>query len=240
MRLPWTGDLLPEAIFFAVGAGVAGGIAGALLALGLRGELPRPAVARADEPRGARVDVALAPVQAGDGRSAHATVRVEPAPLVADPAWVTVTAWQGGGLHVDRLRRVAPGVFRTNEPIPLHGSWKSLVRVHAGTAVLGAPVYMAADPAIPAPAVPAPARFSRPLQRDTEVLQRERDFDVPVWLWGGASALVVALYLALIAALSWGVGRIGRPGRPRLVPPEQAPAAGPGPLVRKPAPAGVR
>ena len=39
-------DLLPEAIVFAVGAGVAGGIAGALLALGLRGELPRPAVAR--------------------------------------------------------------------------------------------------------------------------------------------------------------------------------------------------
>jgi hypothetical protein len=72
------------------------------------------------------------------------------------------------------------------------------------------------------------------------VLQRERDFDVPVWLWGGASAVVVALYLSLIAALSWGVGRIGRPGRPRLVPPEQAPAADAGPLVRKPAPAGVR
>ena len=46
MRLPWSGDLLPEAILFAVGAGVAGGVAGALLALGLRGELPRPAVAR--------------------------------------------------------------------------------------------------------------------------------------------------------------------------------------------------
>ena len=46
MRLPWSADLLPEAVVFAVAAGVAGGVAGALLALGLRGELPRPAVAR--------------------------------------------------------------------------------------------------------------------------------------------------------------------------------------------------
>jgi hypothetical protein len=231
MRLPWTGDLLPEAIVFAVAAGVAGGIAGALLGVGLRGELPRPVVARTaivlatalvgvivaaglitDEPRGARVAVALDSPQGGENRSAHATVRVEPPSLAGDPAWVTVTAWQGGGLQVDRLERIAPGVFRTTQPIPLHGSWKSLVRVHAGNAVLGAPVYMAADPAIPAAEIPATARFTRPLQRDTEVLQRERDFDVPAWLWGGAAALVVTLYLALLAALSWGVGRIGRTG----------------------------
>jgi hypothetical protein len=231
MRLPWTGDLLPEAIVFAVAAGVAGGIAGALLAVGLRGKLPRPVVARTaivlatalvgvivaaglvtNEPRGARVAVALASLQGGDNRSAHATVRVEPRSLAGDPAWVTVTAWQGGGLHVDRLERIAPGVFRTTQPIPLHGSWKSLVRVHAGNAVLGAPIHMAADLAIPAAEIPATARFTRPLQRDTEVLQRERDFDVPTWLWGGATALVVALYLALLATLSWGVGRIGRTG----------------------------
>jgi hypothetical protein len=237
MRLPWSGDLLPEAILFAVGAGVAGGVAGAMLALGLRSELPRPAVARpaivlatavvgvlvaaglhTEEPRGARATVALTDVSGGAGRSADAVVRVEPRSLTRDhAAWVTVTAWQGGGLHVDRLRQVAPGVFRTTKPIPLHGSWKSLVRIHAGNAVLGAPVYMPADPAIPAPEIPAAAQFTRKLQRDTEILQRERDFDVPAWLWGGAATLVVALYLALLAALSWGVGRIGR--TPRATPP---------------------
>ena len=57
--------------------------------------------------------------------------------------------------------------------------------------------------------IPAAPHFSRPLQRDTEVLQRERDFDVPTWLWGGATVLVLALYLSLLAVLSWGVGRIG-------------------------------
>ena len=35
----------------------------------------------------------------------NVTFRVDPAALAADPAWLTVTAWQGGGLHVDRLRR---------------------------------------------------------------------------------------------------------------------------------------
>ena len=236
MRLPWTPDLLPEAVAFAVAAGVAGGVAGALLALGLRGELPRPAVARAgiigatavvgvlvagglqsEVPAGARAAVALDPVAGAPG-SAHATVRIAPRSLADGPAWVTVTAWQGGGSQVDRLREVAPGVYRTNRPIPVRGSWKSLVRVHAGRAVLGAPVYMPADPAIPAAEVPAAPRFTRALQRDTEVLQRERDFDVPVWLWGGATAVVIALYLALIAALSFGVARIGRPPRDAAAP----------------------
>ncbi len=259
MRLPWTGDLLPEAIVFAVAAGVAGGIAGALLALGLRGELPRPAVARTaivlatalvgvivaaglvtKEPPGARVNVALDSVRGGNAREAQATVRVEPRSLVDDPAWVTVTAWQGGGLHVDRLKRIAPGVFHTTAPIPLHGSWKSLVRVHAGNAVLGAPVYMAADPAIPAREVPATAQFTRPLQRDTEVLQRERDFDTPTWLWGSAAVLVVALYLSLLAALSWGVGRIGRTRSAGQTTPSQPAARSPQPLVTNPAPIGAR
>jgi hypothetical protein len=152
---------------------------------------------------------------------------------------VTVTAWQGGGLHVDRLRQIGPGVFRTTKPIPLHGSWKSLVRVHAGNAVLGAPVYMPADPAIPAPEIPATAQFTRKLQRDTEVLQRERDFDVPAWLWGGAATLVVALYLALLAALSWGVGRIGRTPRAETLR-DRRPAARPQPLVPSARPVGVR
>jgi hypothetical protein len=97
-------------------------------------------------------------------------------------------------------------------------------------------VYMAADPAIPAAEIPATARFTRPLQRDTEVLQRERDFDAPTWLWGSASALVVALYLSLLAALSWGVGRIGRTGSATVTARGRR-AAVPLPRQHQPAPA---
>jgi hypothetical protein len=161
-------------------------------------------------------------------------VRISPRSLADHPAWVTVTAWQGGGLHVNRLEQVAPGVYRTTRPIPVHGSWKSLVRVHTGAAVLGAPVYMPADPAIPAAEVPAATRFTRPLQRDTEVLQRERDFDVPAWLWGAAATVVMALYLALIAALSWGVGRIGR------TEPRPPAARSRQPVLTHPTPVGAR
>jgi hypothetical protein len=243
MRLPWTGDLLPEAVVLGTVAGVAGGVLGALLALGLRRELPRPGLARpaaalalvaiaacvadglaTEEPRTARATVTLAETGGGP-REAHATVRLDPPDLGEDAAWVTLTAWQGGSLQVDRLERVAGGVYRTTEPVPLHGSWKSLVRVHSGRQVLGAPVFMPADPAIPAAEVPAPQTFTRALERDTHVLQRERDFGVPGWLWGGASAIVLALYLALVGALAWGVARIGRHGPS---------PAGPRPEARRP------
>src|SRR3954454_22778856 len=43
-RLKWTDAIMPEALIIAAIAGVAGGALGALLGLGLRGELPRPPV----------------------------------------------------------------------------------------------------------------------------------------------------------------------------------------------------
>jgi hypothetical protein len=219
MPLPWTGDLLPEAIVLAVAGGTAGGVIGALLGRGLRGELPartlaRPATAGAaaviaaciayglvtTEPSGVRAQVRLE-------RDGQATVRIDPPSYAKDPAWLTVTAWQGGGLHVDRLRELAPGVFRTSEPIPTSGDWKSIVRLHDGSALLGSPVYLPEDSAIPAREVPARASSSRPFVRDSEILQRERKRDAPGWLWAVASATVLALYLVFLSALAWGVGR---------------------------------
>src|SRR5215212_6595589 len=46
MPLPWTGDILPETLVLSAIGGVAGGLIGALLAEGLQGRLPRPALAR--------------------------------------------------------------------------------------------------------------------------------------------------------------------------------------------------
>jgi hypothetical protein len=230
-RLPWRSDLLPEGLVFAVAGGVAGGLLGALFALGLTGRLPRPAVARAGVGVAAAavaacVAVALATASVPDDvraqveltgitgdaatREAHATVRIVPASAARDAKWLTVTSWQGGGLHVDRLERVGDGVFRTTEPMPLHGEWKTLVRLHAGTHLTAVPVYMPEDPAIPAPAIPAPARFERSFMAEIDLLQRERKDDVPAWLWVAASSVVLALYAAFFAALAWGVGRLSR------------------------------
>ena len=85
----------------------------------------------------------------------NATVTVDPPSAAADAKWLTTTAWQGGGLVVDRLERVREGVYRTNEPMPVHGTWKAEFRLHTGRSLLGVPVYLPEDPAIPAKEVPA-------------------------------------------------------------------------------------
>jgi hypothetical protein len=228
MRLPWTGAILPEALVLAAVAGVAGGLLGALLATGLRGELPRPAVARplavvgialiaacvadgliTEGPAGERATIEVGAVRDG---AANATVRLQPDPGDGDgAAWVTATAWQGGGLHVDRLRRVGPGLYRTNEPVPLSGDWKTLVRVHRDRRLLGVPIRLPGDPAIPAKAVPAPRQGeARAFTRDMTILQREQKAGVAGWLKVVAPLVVLAIALAFAAALALGVGRVGR------------------------------
>ena len=221
-KLPWTPDILVEGLLLSTLVGVGAGATGALLAVGLQGRLPSVAVSRAvpglavlalglalflglktAEPDGTRVTVAMA----GDG---NATVRFEPDRRASDSAWVTVTAWQGGGLHVDHLERQADGAYRTTEPIPMGGNWKSLLRVHDGSVLAAVPVDLPEDAAIPAPAIPAGDGFTRPLQEEITIMQRERKQDVAGWLWPAAATLVLALYLAFLAALAWGVGRIGR------------------------------
>ncbi len=255
MDLPWTTGLLPEAALAAPVAGVAGGLLGGLLGAALRSELPRPGVARpvvavalvavallvanglattAGTP--AQATVTAAP--AGDGE-ARLTVRVDP-PTVADGAtWLTATSWQGNGLVVDRLVRVAPGTFRTTRPVPVAGEWKTLVRLHDGRALRALPVHLPADPAIPAPAVPVAPRAERAFGEELLLLQRERRTDVPGWLWVTASLVVLAIALAFIAVLCWGVARVARLTADGPPPAPTAPPAAPQVRPRSPAAAAV-
>ncbi|HEX8205011.1 MAG TPA: hypothetical protein VF587_03015 [Solirubrobacteraceae bacterium] len=221
-RIDWTKDILAEGLPMAIAGGVAGGLAGALLAMGLRRELPsvaRPALALSfvlvaaclvnglvtSGPGDARAIATTQPT--GDGK-ANVTVRVTPAP--DDPSWLTVTSWQGGGLVVEPLREQSPGVYRTASPVPVSGDWKTTIRLQDGRKVLGAPLWLPRDEAIPAPEVPASPRFDRAFIRDHELLQRERKDDTPAWLWTAAGATVLALYLLFLGALAWGVGRVAR------------------------------
>jgi hypothetical protein len=232
MTLPWTGDILPEALVLAAVGGVAGGLIGALLGEGLQGRLPRPALARP------LAVVAMAAIAAclvdgliteppGDARVAmrvqdgNVTLRIDPASIAADPAWLTVTAWQGGGLHVDRMRRErggdersargsGPNTFVTTEPVPMSGEWKAMVRIQDGRRLMSAPIFLPADAAIPVPEVPVRPRVTRALLPDHQVLQRERNQDAPVWLWTVAGGVVLAIALTFLGALSWGVGRLSR------------------------------
>ena len=153
-------------------------------------------------------------------RTAGARIEFSPAAAADGPAWLTVTGWQGRGLHVDRLVRERGGVYRTSEPMPLHGQWKTMIRVHDGRTLAAVPLYLPADPAIGAPRVPAPAEFTRALQGEQAILQRELNTDVPGWLWLACSLVVLLCTLALVLSLGWGVARIAR----RLPEPATAPA----------------
>ena len=232
MPLPWTPSLLPEGALVGLAAALAGGVLGALTgaALGPEG-LPSPtralklapvaallAVAglagyglRTEPERGLTAAVALEAVE--PGRTAHARVSFEPTTAADDAEWVTVTAWQGGGLVVDRLEKVEAGVYRTTEPVPLHGNWKALVRVHRGNSLAGVPLYLPEDTAIPAPAVAAPPRVERPLVNDRSILQREQTGDGEPWLSATLPIVVLAVSATLLALLAWGLGRVGRPAQ---------------------------
>jgi hypothetical protein len=229
-RLKWNAGILPEALIVAPIAGVAGGLLGGLLGSGLRFRMPAPGITRAAAlgsfvavaalvayglatvaPKNVSATVAL---QNAGGDAEHrqvtGTVTLHPKDAADDAAWISATAWQDGGMHVDRLRRVGEGVYRWTSPIPVYGDWKSVVRIQKGRTIMAIPVYMPLDSAIPAPEVPAKPQFTRAFVPDRMLLQRERKDDVPGWLWTAACLVVLALGLTFMASLAWGVARVAR------------------------------
>ncbi|WP_067823331.1 hypothetical protein [Actinomadura kijaniata] len=229
-KLPWAGDMVPEGVLMALVGGVAGGLCGAMLAEGLEGRMPRPALARGlfaaslvgvsvavanglviNVPQQQKATVTLLDVRGDAGnRTANARVVLDPRDAADGPAWVAITAWQGRGLHVEPLVREAEGVYRTSAPMPLHGQWKTLVRLHDGRTLAGVPIYLPADPAIGARELPATNSFTRDVQSEKRILQRELKSGVPGWLWLAASSVVLFCTLALLVALGWGVARVAR------------------------------
>ncbi|MEK6278401.1 MAG: hypothetical protein AABM29_10365 [Actinomycetota bacterium] len=230
MPIPWNEALLPAGPLLATVGAVAGGLIGALMGEALGGRLERRAVTRpvlavsllavaalvanglvTTVPENVRASVTLTEVRPAPQREVSAEVRIDPAQEAADARWLNITAWQGGGLVVDRLTPTGRGTYRTSEPIPVYGEWKATLRMQTGRSVLAVPVFMPEDKAIPAPEVPAPARFDREFVSDKEILQREAKQGVSPVLTTGAPLIVLAITLSLILILSLGLGRIGRP-----------------------------
>jgi hypothetical protein len=234
MPYPWNETLLPEAaiagLVTAVAAGAVGGFVGAALVrptpqrgapmgrvarrAALAGVLVLVAVIGWGLPIAddgpARASVALEDVRSGAERSVHTTVRLD---RPDDSHFLNVTAWQGGGSVVSELEEVRPGVYRTSEPIPVHGGWKAMIRLHAGDALLGVPIFLPEDRAIPAPEVPAEATFTRAFVRDQVMLQRERKDDVPAVVTTIAYLVVAAIAAALLVLIAWVLLRLDGSGR---------------------------
>jgi hypothetical protein len=230
MPIPWPASIFPEAaiagLIAAVGGGAVGGFVGAALvrprpfpplrgerlaalagALAVVGAIAWGLPLSTDGPRSA--SVALTEAREVDGgRAVEATIRLSPPDAADDPAFLNVTAWQGGASLLDPLRRVGPGVYRTTKPIPVHDGWKAMIRLQRGDGLVAVPIYLPFDRAIPAPEVPATASFTRDFRSDRELLQRERKEGVSGSLTAAAYATVLAIAISLAALIAWILIRI--------------------------------
>ncbi|MGI8864884.1 MAG: hypothetical protein ACR2JH_10900 [Solirubrobacteraceae bacterium] len=227
MPIPWPAHFVPSAIAVGVVAALCGAAVGAFVASSLApGRLSLAGSRRwvpgavgavgfaailafclpTHAPLGASGSVAL---DRAVGARALATVTFHPASVVSNPDYVQQLSWQGHTKSiVSMLRRVGPGVYRTVTPLPLSGSWKSLIRMQQGRVRGDVPVYLPADPAIPVAGIPTRSVVTRAVISDTILMQRERKRNVAGWLWSTASGLVLAIIVVLLAIIGWGRNRV--------------------------------
>lgn len=247
----WPSSIWPEALAMSVPVAALTGACGAMVGMVLTNQqLPRRAIGigivvltvlaiggatanglRYDVPQNATASFTLTEAPSiGDQRMATADVRINPPDLISEnPNWVSILGWQGGlanqrGLFVDHLEKVGPGHYRSTAPMPVSGSWKTLLRVHDGRTMAAVPIYLHGDPGIGAAEVPAEASMTRPFVAEITILQRERNPETPEVLWTIGCLVVLFCTLALIAGLSWGAGRLNK-AEPTTSKPEFEPSA---------------
>lgn len=155
-------------------------------------------------------------LEQADAQSAYVTVQLEPEDATDDARWFEATAWQGGGFRSAPMEKVADGTYRSTEPLPLYGRWKSMVRLHRGQRDLVAMwVYAPADPQLGKPEVTATSGVRREFVHEQLVLRREERTDVPAWMWNAGYALLGVIGALELAGIAWLLGRAARGGRMR-------------------------
>ena len=240
---PWPMSMWPEALAMAVPVAVLIGLCGAMVGMVFTGRrLPRRAIGigvvvatvlvtggavanglQFNVPKDAVAAIKLTEQSNVNGhKMVAADVRINPPDLISpNPEWVSILSWQGGlandrGIVIDKLQRVGPGQYRSTQPIPVWGKWKTLLRVQDGKTMAGVPIFLAADPGINKPAEGVAAGRTdakeifgaRHFEPEVNILQRERSFNHPAWLWTVGCLIVLVCSLILIAGLTWGAGRI--------------------------------
>lgn len=231
-QFPWPRDIWVEGLIMTVPVAIASGLCGALFFLGLQGKLPARSTCRAimvgsvlilaaaaanglyaTVPKDASATMSLTDVGTTAKPEVMAKVTIDPANLIdAHPAWIQITAWQGGdhGVVTDRLKRTGDNTWESTKPVPVSGSWKTLLRVQDGRMLAGVPIFLPADAVLKAKEVPAAASFTRNFVPEIQILQRERTFDAPGWIWGFANFIVLMCSLAVIGGTAVATARVSR------------------------------
>lgn len=260
MPLPWRSALWPLGAILGFVAALCGGILGGAmgrallppgqarqrsprfaLPLAWAGALAVIAIALPMQAHDYKATVSLRDVNSGPERSVLATVKLDPPQAADNATWFNLTSWQGGnglfqssivGQWVVPLHKVGPGVYQSTTPVPVYGKWKTLLRLGTVSSLQAVPVYLPADPAIPAKGVPATPTFTRTFVPDKQILQREAV--------GGSIALQRAAYILLaiigliwVAGIAFGLRRLDRSAASeRGGPPNNAYGARPGRRLR--------
>lgn len=162
------------------------------------------------------------------GSMANVEVTLDPPDAARTATAFAVSSWQGGSETVSAdLNQVAMGRYVSSRPVPVTGSWKTMVSLQRGSEVMAVPVYLPADPEIGAPEVPAIPERTERFVRNTTILLREVKGGPPgaaIAAYSGL-AVVVAIFIALIAITA------------RRIPPPSEPPSGPSDSFTSPPPA---
>ncbi|SNR32985.1 hypothetical protein SAMN06265360_102179 [Haloechinothrix alba] len=185
------------------------GLAGALLAAALLfvAVPPQPPedglsaefeVTESDESQ----DVAY-PHEDAEPRWVHATVTLRPSDADEGAIWLRFLAWQGGDFYNVELERVDDGVYRSTEPLPVYGEWKTGLRLHTPLRTMAiAPLYAPEDPEADAPEIRAESG-ERDFIHEISFLQRERKEDTPAVLWTLGYLSVGVVFAVAWALFAW-------------------------------------
>ena len=194
--------------------------AGVVLLLALAWPLPR---------RVGPVDATIAiertasTASVGGAETALVDITLRPADAADDAIAFEVSSWQGGGTLHAELEEISPGRYRTTEPMPISGSWKTMVLLLRGDQVMAAPVYSPADPEIDPPEIPAVPQRDTTFVRNTTLLLRETH-PGPAWPALVAYSGLATLVAVWVALLGYTANRIAA-GADGVTPPHERPFA---------------
>lgn len=219
---PWTPALLPDALVLALVAASAAAVlgvalgdvarlrpvavpgrslvaAGLVLVFALAWPFPRTT---------SDVTAVVALERLGDG-TAWVRAQTSPAGAAEDARWFQASAWQGGGLVVADMEETAPGVWRSERPVPVTSPWKTLLRLHRGSDMMAIPLYLPADPeveGIRGEAVPAIDKTA-PFEKESRYLLREQTGGSAFFAWAipglvlGLAAAVLGSFVYVISSM---------------------------------------
>ncbi|MDP9326061.1 MAG: hypothetical protein M3O87_05945 [Candidatus Dormibacteraeota bacterium] len=218
---PWHATLFPG-IWAAVAMALAGAIVGLAFGRLLRGEAIRlpawsvvgavaavPVLLLLPLPRhgiDATADIRTAPVgeprmvvshQGTPGVEQYVSLDVSVSPeAVADSTdWFRAVSWQGTGMHLTNMRKVGPGHWQAEAPVPTGGGWKTLVVLDSRDTRAAVPVYFPADGAYGNAEIAALPLRTAAFRPESALLMREAHDGAP-----GPARFAFAGFIGMAAA----------------------------------------